>query len=36
MELVIDCFGKVVLPKVLRKDFNLHAGSRLLVKEKWR
>lgn len=36
MELIIDRFGRVVLPKVLRKDFNLHAGSRLLVKEKGR
>ena len=36
MELVIDRFGRVVLPRVLRKDFNLHAGSRLLVKESGR
>jgi AbrB family looped-hinge helix DNA binding protein len=36
MELILDRFGRVVLPKALRKDFNLHAGSRLLVKEKGR
>ncbi len=36
MELIIDRFGRVVLPRALRKDFNLHAGSRLMVKEKGR
>lgn len=34
MELTLDRFGRIVLPKALRKDFGLHPGSRLQVSER--
>ena len=36
MELVLDRFGRVLLPKSLRRDYNLRPGSRLYVDEESR
>ena len=33
METSVDRFGRIVIPKKIREDFNLKAGSRLRIEE---
>lgn len=35
MQVAIDKFGRMVLPKSVREDFNLSAGSVLTVEERY-